>query len=165
MNIVNVRVDDRLVHGVVATTWIPKLQIERVIVIDKESAENPVMKNILRMATPTNVRLSVLTPEKAISNLKVDRYGMERLMIVIKELEVLIELSNHDIAIEKCTMGNYGNINRTNGIAITKYLTVDESSAKKVIYLHDQGLKLIAQLVPDDQPQDFYQLMNAKIKK
>ena len=38
MNILNCRVDDRLVHGCVATMWVPKLNVERVICIDDESA-------------------------------------------------------------------------------------------------------------------------------
>lgn len=70
MNILNYRVDDRLVHGCVATMWVPKLHIERVICIDDESANNPMLKNALRMATPNGVFLSVLTHEKAIENLK-----------------------------------------------------------------------------------------------
>ena len=31
MEVLNVRVDDRLVHGVVATNWIPRLRVDRVI--------------------------------------------------------------------------------------------------------------------------------------
>ena len=38
MKILNCRVDDRLVHGCVATMWVPKLNVERVICIDDESA-------------------------------------------------------------------------------------------------------------------------------
>lgn len=164
MNIVNFRLDDRLVHGVVATSWIPKLQIERVIVIDKESAEDPLMKNILRMATPKHVHLSVLTNDKAIENLKVNRYKDERLMIIIRSLDVLIELLKNRIIIEKCTLGNMGNIHRDQGIAITKYLTLDEQSKVKIDCLHELGVKLTAQLILDDTELDFYSLMNAKWK-
>ncbi len=68
MNILNCRVDDRLVHGCVATMWVPKLKVERVICIDDESANNQMLKNALRLATPNGVFLSVLTHEKAIEN-------------------------------------------------------------------------------------------------
>ena len=74
MNILNVRVDDRLVHGTVATQWIPRLQIQRAICIDDESANNPMMKSALRLATPKAVFLSAITLDKAIENLRADKY-------------------------------------------------------------------------------------------
>lgn len=163
MNIANLRLDDRLVHGVVATSWVPKLLIQRVIVMDKESAENPLMKNVLRMATPKHVHLSVLTPEKAIDNLKMDRYGDEKIMIVIKSLDVLIQIAEANLSIDTCTLGNLGNIGRKDGIAITKYLTIDEENKEKVEKLNKMGMKMIAQLLPEDAGIDFYNAMKAKI--
>ena len=73
MKILNIRVDDRLVHGVVATNWIPRLNVDRVIVIDKESANNQMLKSVLRMATPKNVNLSVITLEKTLDNFKINK--------------------------------------------------------------------------------------------
>ena len=70
MEVLNVRLDDRLVHGVVATNWIPRLKVQRVVVINDEAAGNQMMKSVLRMATPKNVNLSVITLEKALDNFK-----------------------------------------------------------------------------------------------
>ena len=36
MNIVGVRIDGRLVHGQVANLWTPKLQADRIIVLDEQ---------------------------------------------------------------------------------------------------------------------------------
>lgn len=84
MNVLNYRVDDRLVHGCVATMWIPQLHVERVICIDNESANNQMLKNAMRFATPNGIFLSVLTHEKAIDNLKTNRYQNQKIMIVTK---------------------------------------------------------------------------------
>lgn len=39
MNIVGARIDGRLVHGQVANLWTPKLQADRIIVVDEEAAK------------------------------------------------------------------------------------------------------------------------------
>ena len=38
MNIVGARIDGRLVHGQVANLWTPKLQADRIIVVDEDAA-------------------------------------------------------------------------------------------------------------------------------
>ena len=60
MNIVGARIDGRLVHGQVANLWTPKLQADRIIVVDEEAAKSDIQKSGLRMATPLTTRLSVL---------------------------------------------------------------------------------------------------------
>ena len=51
-----VRIDDRLVHGQVATTWIKKYEIEQVIVINDLLANDPVQKSVLEMTAPQGIR-------------------------------------------------------------------------------------------------------------
>lgn len=44
MNIVGARIDGRLVHGQVANLWTPKLQADRIIVVDEEAAKSDIQK-------------------------------------------------------------------------------------------------------------------------
>ena len=57
MNIVGARIDGRLVHGQVANLWTPKLQADRIIVVDEEAAKSDIQKSGLRMATPLTTPL------------------------------------------------------------------------------------------------------------
>lgn len=59
MNIVGARIDGRLVHGQVANLWTPKLQADRIIVLDEDIVNDDIQKSGLRMATPMTTRLSV----------------------------------------------------------------------------------------------------------
>ena len=43
MNIVGARIDGRLVHGQVANLWTPKLQADRIIVVDEEGNLKDIM--------------------------------------------------------------------------------------------------------------------------
>lgn len=166
MNILNFRVDDRLVHGCVATMWVPKLHVERVLCIDDESADNLMLKNALRMATPNGVFLSVLTHEKAVENLKADRYQNQAVMIVAKSPKTFLTLVDNGISVPSLTLGNLGNIDKTaDSVVISRYITVNDEEAAVLEQLHEKGVRLEAKLQPaDDAIADFYQVMKDKRK-
>lgn len=164
MKIVNVRVDDRLVHGVVTTNWVPSLKIQRVIVIDSESANTPLLKSSLRMATPRDVYLSVIELEKAIDNLLNNKYGEERLMIVVKSLEPIIGLIDSGVNFETLVLGNMGNISKSSDrVAITKYISVNSETIDQINYIDSKGIRVIAQLIPTDNDENFIKTMNSKL--
>lgn len=68
--IVDVRVDDRMVHGIVATMWIPENHCTRVMVVNEDASNNQVIRSTLKMSVPAGVSLSVLAPEKAAATSK-----------------------------------------------------------------------------------------------
>ena len=47
-----VRVDDRLIHGQVVTTWINHTQSNRIIIVDDELVKNEFLAGIYAMAAP-----------------------------------------------------------------------------------------------------------------
>ena len=76
--IVDVRVDDRMVHGIVATMWIPENHCTRVMVVNEDASNNQVIRSTLKMSVPAGVSLSVLAPEKAAGNIKNGNYADQR---------------------------------------------------------------------------------------
>lgn len=64
-----VDIDDRLIHGQVATTWIPDFGIESVIIVNDACANVPVQRSVAGLAVP-NIKVSVFTVEKFIDVLK-----------------------------------------------------------------------------------------------
>ena len=49
MSIVLGRVDYRLLHGIVATMWAPQSGAQRVMVIDDRTANDPIIKESMRL--------------------------------------------------------------------------------------------------------------------
>ena len=79
---VHIRIDDRLIHGQVATRWSTGLKVNRIMVIDDAVAANDNEKAILRMAAPAGVNTSILPLEKAVANIKNGNYDGQRVMPV-----------------------------------------------------------------------------------
>ena len=64
-----VDIDDRLIHGQLASTWIPDNGIESVIIVDDKVANDPVQKSVAGLAVP-KVKVSVFGVDKFIDVLK-----------------------------------------------------------------------------------------------
>ena len=68
--IVLVRIDDRLIHGQVMTSWLNYTGANKIMIIDDGVAADPFMKSVLKTCVPANVRLATFTIEKAAVRLK-----------------------------------------------------------------------------------------------
>lgn len=68
-----VDIDDRLIHGQVATTWIPDFGIESAIIVSDKVANDPVQKSVAGLAVP---------------NIKVNVFGVQKFIDVLKKTEL-----------------------------------------------------------------------------
>ena len=152
-NIVNVRMDERLIHGQVAGIWAPSLHTQRIIVINDEAAADTLQKSSLRMAAPTSMRLSVLPVESAAKNIRSGKYGKQRLFLVFKNpTDVLRYLK----AGGKLTHVNVGNMSYKEGSKdITKSIKVLEEEIDVFESIAAMDINVTAQLVPNDPVVDF----------
>lgn len=152
-NIVNVRMDERLIHGQVAGIWAPSLHTQRIIVINDEAAADTLQKSSLRMAAPTSMRLSVLPVESAAKNIRSGKYGKQRLFLVFKNpTDVLRYLK----AGGKLTHVNVGNMSYKEGSKdITKSIKVLDEEIDVFESIAAMYINVTAQLVPNDPVIDF----------
>lgn len=47
-----IRIDDRLIHGQVASSWLRHVDAEQILCVDDKAASNPVQQQVLKMAAP-----------------------------------------------------------------------------------------------------------------
>ena len=64
------RIDERLIHGQVMTSWIKQYDPNKILIIDAASANNTFLSRILFAAAPKNLELLIKTEEQAISYLQ-----------------------------------------------------------------------------------------------
>lgn len=92
--IVGARIDFRLIHGQVANLWSNARQVSRFMVVDDEVSQDATQKQVLRMACPATVKLSVLPVDKAAANITAGKYDAQRLFIVAKSLRSTFDFWN-----------------------------------------------------------------------
>lgn len=163
MGVCAIRIDERLIHGQVATLWQGAWNCHRIMVIDAKSANDPVLKSVLKIACPTGVKLSVLEAEKAAANLQSGRYGKERITIVTKTPQCLLDLIDNGYQLEcDITVGNMSN--GAGKKRVSRNICVTEEDVTNFRRLNDLGYKMYAQMVPSETPSPFMPMLEEAVK-
>lgn len=161
MTIVATRIDGRLIHGQVANLWTTKLNISRIMVVDDEVVNSDLEKTALKLATPAGVKLSVLSVEKAAANILAGKYDSQRLLIVARKPDRFLGLLERGVTFSELNVGNMSQSDETR--SVTRSVNVVDKDIADFDAISAKGVKLIAQMVPGDVPQDFLPLL-AKVR-
>ena len=145
---VHIRVDDRLIHGQVATRWSTGLRVNRIMVIDDTVAANDTEKAILRMAAPAGVNTSILGFDKAVANIQNGNYEGQRVMLIVKSPVTLVKMLEAGVELLPVNIGNLSNRPGTTQYKKSVSMTPEEKEA--VDTLLKAGIHVTAQMVPDD---------------
>lgn len=155
--IVNIRIDDRLIHGQVAAVWSLFTKATRIMVVDDQVVKDPVNKEALKMACPQQCKLSILTAGRAAENLCAGKYEGERVFIVAKSPKTICAILDGGFPIERVNVGNMGG--KQNTKMLKKAVSVTEQDIRDFQYLASRGVTVTAQMVPADEAQDFIKLI------
>lgn len=159
-NIVNARIDERLIHGQVAGIWSSTLKTQRIIVANDDAAADTIQKSALRMAAPPSMRLSVLPVETAAENIQAGKYGEQRIFLIFKNPSDVERYLKSGGKLEAVTVGNMsfkdGAREVTRSIQVT---TQDENAFNEI---NAEGVIITSQMVPDDTAIDFMKKLNEK---
>lgn len=159
--IVAIRIDSRLIHGQTANLWTGYWNCDRFIIIDDETANDPTLKAVMRIACPQGIKLSVLTEDKSLEYLlEENHYGNERIVIIVKFLSGLVKLVEAGVKLD-CNKIVVGTMvigpNRTK--VINKNIKLSDDDIKHFHYLNDKGIDLVHQVVPTMDAEEFMSLM------
>ncbi|WP_029257575.1 PTS sugar transporter subunit IIB [Pediococcus pentosaceus CGMCC 7049] len=157
MTISAVRIDGRLIHGQVANLWTTKLGVTRIMVIDDKVAASDIEKSGLKLARPAGIDLSVLSEKVAADHIKRGGYDSQKVFIVVKRPQVLLDLVNDGVKLETINVGNMSQTDETTQITNSINVVQDDVDAFKV--LHEKGIKITQQMVPGDQANDFMAIL------
>ena len=102
------RLDERLIHGQVATQWLKVLNVDSVIVADDHSAGNKMLRNALMLAAPKNLKTVVKSCQEAISILTDPRCKTKKVFVVTGKMEYLKQIVSACDDIQTLVVGNYG---------------------------------------------------------
>lgn len=151
MGIVLARIDNRLLHGIVATQWAGRSGAQRIMIIDDTVANNELTKASMKLARPTGMAISIITEETALNNFKAGKYNDHTVFVLVKKPETLVKLSEIGVKIPELVIG--GTVKPAEGEEAVKlsqraYAKPDDIEAYKK--LKAAGTKLYTQYVPAD---------------
>lgn len=153
MDIKNIRIDSRGLHGQVAVSWIPNLNINRVIIVDDDIVRDEVQKKIIKMACPENVKLSIIDTKRFKTRLdEKDSYLGESVMVIFTKVHTLREFSDYAYKFREINIANVSNKETSELIRKTIYLNEEERDILKNI--QDLGVEFYYQMVLGNKKEE-----------
>ncbi|MCO7124688.1 PTS sugar transporter subunit IIB [Sporolactobacillus shoreicorticis] len=159
--IIEIRVDDRLIHGQVAGLWTNALQATRLMVIDDAVSQNETQKSLLRMVAPGSVNTSIISEEKAFLNISAGKYVGQRVFVIVKSPVVILNLLKRGLPIKRINIGNISARDDTKVLKSGISVTLTEEKALKEIL--DAGVQITTIRTPTD-PEAFLTKKDLKEK-
>lgn len=154
----NIRIDERLIHGQVATMWTNALHLTRLMVIGDDIVKNDIQKTALKTACPHGVHLSILTAKGAARRINSGKYQGQTVLILVKNPGVLRELVDNGVKLPEINVGNMST--KANSRQVAKSVAVTEEEIENFKYLDQKGCYLYHQMVPAEEKEDFMKLLN-----
>ncbi len=155
MNITVFRIDERLIHGQIVTAWLQYADAKQIIVVDDSAAKNALRQKLLRMATPKDIKLQVLTVDDAIQILKTDT-SSDNTLLLAGSPSTALQLANV-LTIKTINVGNQNMKKGKNKILDNFWLFDEDVSAFK--QLEKLGFICEFRTVPNDNSQNTFELI------
>ena len=151
--IVNFRLDERLIHGQVATFWTRALQADRIIIADDEVLKDEIGVSALKAAVPAGVHLSILTVDNAAARLNAGIYSNQRVFLIVNKTRTIQRLIENGLKVKEVNIGNMGEKEGRKRIKKSVYCTLEELS--HIDAVEKAGVTVYAQMVPNDEKKTF----------
>lgn len=153
------RIDTRLLHGQVATTWTKSTNPDRIIVVSDNVARDELRKNMIIQAAPPGVKAHVVPIDKMISVAKDPRFGATKALLLFETPQDALKAIQGGVDIKTL---NVGSMAHSQGkVAVTKALAFDKDDVKTMREIEKLGVKFDVRKVPADSPEN----MDAILKK
>ena len=148
MKISLARIDDRLIHGQVVTSWSKETKCERIIVVNDEVAEDVMRKILLEQVAPPGVKSSVVGIDKAIRVLKNPKYDNVNVMLLFTNPTDVIRMIEGGVALKSINIG--GMSFREGKKQITGAISVNDQDIEAFKKLNEKGIELEIRKVSSD---------------
>jgi len=156
-NILLTRIDNRLIHGQVATQWNAIVGSNLILVANDDVATNKMRQSLMDMAAPTGVATRYFSIDKTIEI--IHKAADRQLIFIICENPIdVLRLVEGGVSIKKV---NIGNMHMTEGKRqVAKVVAVDDADVVAFKKLQELGVELEIQQVPSLPKESADKLFN-----
>ena len=156
--ITHLRIDNRLIHGQVAVTWMNSIGADKIIVCNDKVAADPIQKMALPMAARGTTVL-VLSVADTIQYAKDN--PSETMFVIAKFPQDALDILESGVEVEAVNVGNAAPIQGTTYKMVTKSIAVTEDDAKVYRRIAEiRGGVLTSRLTTMNETENFLELLS-----
>lgn len=147
-NLVLTRIDDRLIHGQVMTSWVQFTRANRIVIVDDGVAKDPFIKSVISMSVPSGIKLDVCGIESGAKLLTGEPNGRDRVIVLCKYPSTVYSLLEKGVEIKELNIGGMGaNAGRKKLYKNISASPEELETYKKII---SRDVKVSIRIIPDD---------------
>ncbi|BBV04399.1 PTS mannose transporter subunit IIAB [Providencia hangzhouensis] len=156
------RIDDRLIHGQVATRWTKETQVKRIIVVSDDVAKDQVRSTLLKQVAPPGVTAHVVDVAKCIRVYNNPKYAGERVMLLFTNPTDVKRIVEEGVDVKSVNIG--GMAYHDGKTMVTNAVSINQEDIDAFNYLNDKKIELEVRKVSSDSKVYMMDLIN-KLKK
>ncbi len=143
-----VRIDDRLIHGQIVQGWLKTVDVDKILIVSDEVANDEMQQILLSMAVPSSVKLVIKNIKDASYELSNDVYENDNLMILFSNPQDIVRMTDNGIKFQSI---NIGGMHYSHGKKqLLPNLSVDKNDVDSFLKLIDCGIELETRALPQD---------------
>ncbi len=148
MSLIFVRIDDRLIHGLVVQNWVKSLRITHIIVADDRVANDQMQKTLLFMAVPSCLKISIFTIEESVRRINAGEFKNGNVLLLISTPCDALSLVKNGLVTKSI---NVGGLHFVPGKKqIFKSISVDNKDIDAFCEINERGVSLELRIIPTD---------------
>jgi len=154
-NIVLTRIDNRLIHGQVATQWASSVRANLILVANDKVANDTFRQGLMDMAAPSFCQTRYFTLEKTI-NIIHKASEAQKIIIMCDSPADVLTLVQGGVPITKVNIGNMHMVEGKRQVATV--VAVDDADVAAFAKLKELGVELEIRKVPSEGTEDVQKL-------
>lgn len=151
------RVDTRLLHGQVATTWTKTTNPNRIIVVSDSVAHDDLRKKMIEQATPPGVRANVVPIDKMIQVAKDPRFGNTKAMLLFETPQDALRAIEGGVDIKEINIGSMAH--SIGKVVVNKAIAMDMNDVEIIEKIKAKGITFDVRKVPSDSKENIDTLL------
>ncbi|WP_081110729.1 mannose/fructose/sorbose PTS transporter subunit IIB [Aggregatibacter actinomycetemcomitans] len=145
MNISLLRIDSRLIHGQVATSWAKAVKCEAIFAVNDDVANDPLRRDLLLQVVPPHLKAYVIPVEKAIKVYHNPKYAGKNILWLVTNPSDIVRLIDGGVKVEKVNVG--GMTYREGNKLLSQAVAVNPTDVGAFKQLLEKGVELSLQQV------------------
>lgn len=151
------RVDTRLLHGQVATTWTKTTNPNRIIVVSDSVAHDDLRKKMIEQAAPPGVRANVVPIDKMIQVAKDPRFGNTKAMLLFETPQDALRAIEGGVDIKEINIGSMAH--SIGKVVVNKAIAMDMNDVQTIEKIKAKGITFDVRKVPSDSKENIDTLL------
>ena len=149
MTIKIVRIDDRLIHGQIVQGWLKTIDVDKILIVSDEVANDEMQKILLCMAVPSSVKLVIKNIKDSSYEIANEVYEKDKLMILFSNPQDIVRMIDNGIKFQSV---NIGGMHYAHGKKqLLTNLSVDKNDVVAFLKLIENGIELETRALPQDE--------------